>query len=138
MTFTIRLPAFVGAMAAAFCLATLAITASNEAAAQVIVVPGSTYSYYNGYGPVYSSAFGPAYTSGYGYRRYTGYGYGPYVYGSSSAYGYPSSGGYVYPRFTSNRVFHSGLRLHGGAYQPIYIPNNTMYYSPYGFGYRGF
>jgi len=138
MTSTIRLPALAGAMAAAFCLATLATTGSNKAVGQVFVVPGSTYSYYNGYGPTYSSAYGPAYSSGVEYRRYTGYGYGPYVYGSSSAYGYPYSSGYAYRRATSNSVFYSGLRVYGRSYQPIYVPNNTTYYSPFGVRYWGY
>lgn len=141
MTQLIRLPKYSAAMAAVFCLATLAPTVSNEAAAQTIRVYGSTHGY-NGYGQGYNSGYGNrhsgySHNSGYGYnsrRGYTGYGNGPYAYGASSPYMRPglSTDRYGYRSGASYGFYYRGLRFGGGNY----IRNNARYYSPY--GYRGF
>lgn len=117
MTHTIRFPPLAGAMAIAFCLATLAITAPNQAAAQGIRA-SAAQAYYNGYGAGYNSG----YQNGYGY---TGYGNGPYGYGSAAPYGYPSNR-YGYQSGTYNGLDYRALRLHG---RTIYT---TRFYDPYG------
>jgi hypothetical protein len=134
-------------MVAAFCLVALTPTASKEAVAQGIRVTGITYPYY-GYSGGYNSGYGTGY-GGYGYNGnvyggyghngnvyrgygYSGYGNGPYGYGSSGAYGYPSYGGYGYGNSTTYTLYYRGARLQGGTYRPIYNPNDTRFYSPYG------
>ena len=148
MTNTIRFPALAGAMSAALCLATLAPPAANEALAQGIRVSipiqthyGSGYSRYSGYG---SGRYGSGgYQSGgyrgYGYGGYggipygyTGYGSGPYGYGSR-AYAYPSYSGYGYGIAPTYHFQYRGLQFQGGAYRPVYNPNQTRFYSPYGY-----
>lgn len=139
MKHIIRLPTFATAMAAVFCLAILAPTASNEAVAQTIRVYGSTH-YYNGYGAGYNSGYGNGYSQygysqyGHGGRGYTGYGNGPYAYGSSGRYIHPhaSTDRYGYRNGTTYSLHYRGLHFGGGTY----IPNNARYYSPY--GYRGY
>jgi hypothetical protein len=139
MTHVIRLCVFAGALAAVYGLPPLASTTSNQAVAQIsIVVPGVNRSYYNGYSPHYNRG----YLSVYGRRAYTGYGSGPYGYGSPTMFGNRSttrfgnqySRVYGYQRGTSQSLYYRGVRLHGGTYQPIYNPNTTRYYSPYGYG----
>src|SRR5687768_8051330 len=119
MTHTVRLPALSGAML--LCLAALASTASNEAAAQGIRAPRDAQSYYNGYSAGYNS----------GYQNgYTGYGYGPYGYGSSSQFEPRTSTGYGYQNGTYNSLYYRALRLRGGTYSP----NTVRVYNPYGNG----
>jgi hypothetical protein len=131
MTRLICLPAYAAAMAAVFGLASLTPTFSNQAVAQQFWVPGNVQVYY-GSSPRYSSG----YATGYNRYGYTGYGYGPYGYGSSVQYGYPSSSGYSY---SSGRSLHyRGVRLYDGSYRPVYNPNTTRYYSPYGYAYPGY
>ncbi len=114
-------------MVAAFCLATLALTASTEAVAQGL--PGSVIdqAYYNGYGAGYNSRYGSAYGSygytGYGSSRsgYTGYGNGPYGYRSPAPYGYPATG-YGYSNGTYNSLYYRALRFTVGPTAPSTIP----------------
>jgi len=148
MTQTIRLPALAGAMAFALCLATLTPTSSNEAAAQGIRVSvpirtyyGTGYNRYSGFG---SGQYGVGgYPSagyrGYGYGGYggqtygyTGYGNGPYGYGSPAVYTYPSYS-YGYRIAPTYNLQYRGLQFQGGAYRPVYNPNQTRFYSPYGY-----
>jgi hypothetical protein len=126
------------ATAAAFCLATLVPTASNEALAQGIRVTSNAQSYYNGYGAGYNSGYQNGYginsygryaTSGNGY---TGYGNGPYGYGSSGMFAYPSAGLFGYSNRTTYGLDYRALRYEGGTYRRIYAPDNTRYYNPYG------
>jgi hypothetical protein len=139
MTRLICLPAYAAAMAAVFCLASLTPTFSNQAVAQQFWVPGNVQVYY-GSSPRYSSG----YATGYNRYGYTGYGYGPYGYGSSTQYGYGSSVQYGYPSssgysYSSGRSLHyRGVRLYDGSYRPVYNPNTTRYYSPYGYAYPGY
>lgn len=109
--------AFAGAMAAVFCLTTLAPTRSNEAVAQST----AAQAYYNGYGAGYYRG----YESAYGNNGYTGYGSGPY--------GYPLSTGYGYRNGSYNSLYNRALRLHGETNRPIYSPNTARFYSPYGY-----
>lgn len=147
MTHSIRLPTFAVAMSIAFCLATLAPAASNQAVAQGNSAYGRSHAHYNGYGAGYnrvysngysrygygSPGYGSAYSRyGYSSRRYTGYGSGSYGYGSSRSYVYPYSSGYGYSNGTSFRLNFGGLQIGGGTYRPIYTPNNVRIYSPYG------
>jgi hypothetical protein len=137
MTRTVRFPAMAGALAAAFCLATLAPAASKEAAAQVIWAPGNPQVYYNGFGAGYNNG----YDNGYGRYGavnygYTVYGNGPYVYGSPAMFGNPTTGLFGYRNGASFSPDYRGLRYDGGAYRRVYTPNNARYYSPY--GYSGF
>jgi hypothetical protein len=138
MTQIIRLCMFAGALAAVYGLPPLASTSSNQAVAQItIVVPGVNRSYYNGY------SYNHGYQSMYDRRAYTGYGRGPYGYGSptmfrnrsTAPFGNQYSRAYGYQRGASQSLYYRGVRLRGGTYQPIYNPNTTRYYSPYGYGY---
>src|SRR5687768_1556786 len=81
MTLTLRLPALAGAMTAAFCLATLAPTASNEAVAQGIRVYVAQPQNY-GYGSGYTSGYGSRYSSN-PYGSYGNANYG-YTYGNGA------------------------------------------------------
>ena len=161
MTQTIRFPALAGAIAAALCLATLTPSASHEAVAQGIrvSVPIQTHygSGYNGYGSGrygvggYSGYESRGY-SGYGYggyggqsyqagaygapsRIYSGYGNGPYGYGSPAVYSSPSYSVYGYSNAPTYNLQYRGLQFQGGAYRPVYNPNQTRFYSPYGYRY---
>ncbi len=154
MTRLVRFPVLTGALAIAFCLATLGPLTLTEARAQVIFAPGHPQAYYNGYGAGYISryqngygrygvanyGYGAGYNNAYqnGYGRYgtanygyTVYGNGPYVYGSPGLFG-NSMPGVVYGASygPSNR----GLRYGGEmTYPPVYTPSNARYYSPYGY-----
>jgi hypothetical protein len=153
MTQMIRLPALAGAITAALCLATLAPTNSNEAVAQGIRVSvpvqaryGMGYNRYSGYGSgrygvgSYQSAGYRGYGySDYGYGGYggqaygySGYGNGPYGYGSPAVYTYPSVS-YGYRIAPTYNLQYRGLQFQGGAYRPVYNPNQTRFYSPYGY-----
>ena len=138
MTRTFRLPMLAVALAALGCLTTLAPLASNEAAAQGIIVTRNTRTYYNGYGPGYNIGYQSAYGmnrygryAGDGYA-YTGYGNGPYGYRSPGMFAYPSAGLFGDRSGASYNLDYRALRYDNGAYRRIYAPNNTRYYSPYG------
>ena len=158
MTQTIRFPALAGAMSAALCLATLALPDANVALAQGIRVSvpiqthyGSGYNHYSGYGSGrygsggyvsrgyrgygYGGYGGYAYGSGRGglIHGYTGYGNGPYGYGAPVTYGYSSYGDYGYRNVPSYNLHYRGLQFQGGTYRPVYNPNQTRFYSPYGY-----
>ena len=150
MTRNIRLGA-ITTMAAAFCLATLALMASNEAAAQRWGrSPGMFNTNYGGYAygnPAYAypSYSYPAYaypSYGYGNQGYTGYGMGPYGYGSTTVYSYPSSTVYTYPSSSgygygnsgSYNLYYRPVPYNDGTYRRMYIPGNAGFYSPYGNG----
>jgi hypothetical protein len=135
----INIPLFAG-LATLCCLATLAPTASQQAAAQIVIsVPRTTSSYYSGYAPRYSSAYQSGYT--YNNYRYTGYGNGPYGYGAPAQYGYGSTMQYGYPSSTTfgyrntpvQSSYYRGVRLRGDSYRPVYNPNAGRYYNPYGY-----
>ena len=128
MTRKLRLPALAGAMSAAFCLATLAPTASNEAVAQGIRVYVAQPQY-NGYGAGYSSGYG----NRYGSNLYGGYGSGTYgnryssnPYGSygNSTYGYST---YGYSTYGNGNYGNSGYSFRTDTYTGVGQ-------SPYGYG----
>ena len=127
MTLNSRLPALAGAMAAAFCLFGPATTTSNEAVAQLVVVPGMTRSHHDGYNAAYDGRYG------YGANGYTGYGSGPYVYGSPVPYGYRSSAGYRYRSGITRDLYYGGRGSHDASRRAIYRPTNARFYSPYGY-----
>lgn len=133
MTRLTCLPILAATMAAGLCLMP---AASNTAVAQITFsIGGRTPSYYNGYSPRYTHGQVNGYR-GYGYSTY---GNGPYGYGSAVPYGYPSTLGYGYRSGTSyNNYYYRGVQIQGGTYSPVYRPNTTRYYSPYGYGYRGY
>lgn len=132
MTCHTRLLILVAVMAAGLCLTP---TDSNKAVAQITFsVRGISPSYYNGY----SSGYTHGHVNAYGRHGYTTYGNGPYGYGSAVPYGYPSTLGYGYRSGTSYNFYSRGVQIQGGTRQPVYRPNTTRYYSPYGYGYRGY
>lgn len=130
MTRIVRVPVLIGALAIAFCSATLGPLTSKEAMAQGIVVARNPQPYYNSYGAGYN-----AYQSGYARYGAANYGYsvygnGPYVYGSSGVFG-NSTPGVVYG--TSYAPDVQGVRYGGEIYSRAYAPSNARYYSPYGY-----
>jgi hypothetical protein len=133
MKHSINIPVLAG-LATLCCLATLAPTASQEAAAQIVItVPRTSSSYYNGYAPRYTSAYQSGYT--YDNYRYTGYGSGPYGYGygSTMQYGYQPSTTFGYSNVPTRTLYYRGVRLRGDSYRPVYNPSAVRYYNPYGY-----
>jgi len=120
MRHSVRFAACCATLAVVFCLAPVAPTVSNQAAAQgVYVNRGYYYGHTGGYGSAYR---------GYGYGAgYNGYGTGPYGYRSATAmFPYAPSGGYGYRYGTL--YDYGGVRE---AYRSVYNPNFTGYYNPY-------
>ena len=115
MTTMTRLLLWPAVMAAGACLTP---PTSSDAEAQITIsVPGFTRSYYNGYSSSY-----PAPSAQYGYP----------------SSGYPYSGGYGFRTGNSYSTFYSGAYSRSGRYRPVYVPQSTRYYVPYGYGYRGY
>jgi hypothetical protein len=135
MSHTIRLSVLAVAMAAAFSLATLMPTASNEVQAQGIQVRGITNGYYNGHGGSYYSGYSNGYSRhGSGSFRYYGYGNGPYIYRSPSLYSYPSTGNYGYRSGVPSNQYYRGVRSYSGTHHRVYSPYSFRFYSPFGIG----
>lgn len=130
MTRIVRIPVLTGALAIAFCLATLGPLTSKEAAAQVIFAPGNPQPYYNSYGAGYNSPYQNGFTRHSANYGYTVYGNGPYVYGSSGVYG-NTTPGVVYGGTYGSDV--RGVRYGSETYSRAYAPSSTRYYSPYGY-----
>jgi len=156
MTRTIRLPILTGALAIAFCVATLGPPTTKQATAQGIWMPSNTqpyYStpqpyisypqpyyrpqpyqsayYYNGYGAGYSNVYQSGYGA-YGASNYgtTVYANSPYVYGSPGMFaGAAPNISYVTSYGPATRVFRYG----GPSYSPLYAPASARYYSPYSY-----
>ena len=131
MTRMVRFPVLTGALAIAFCFATLGPLTSSKLVAQGIVVTRNPQPYYSSYGSGYQGPYQSGYTPyGAANSGYTVYGNGPYVYGSSGVFGNSTPGVVYGPSYAPDS---QGVRYGGATYSGAYAPSNARYYSPYGY-----